>query len=197
MPRIRRTWPYSAAWTQRYGSRIAIGIKPSRLLEKSDRSIGTRMFIKEENPDINLQTVTCHELIHACSAHLVLPMWLNEGIAILSTDSFTEKSTIRTDTLQLVKDYIPKESPPTYGALSHMKSEAIAYHDSRAYWTVRYLKEKHPDFLKTLLSHHMFEDEIDRKITGELGIKPEELWTSIDDIITGYFAEKDNKYNTV
>ncbi|MDY7040861.1 MAG: hypothetical protein SVX38_08350, partial [Chloroflexota bacterium] len=42
--RARRTWPYSAAWTQRYGRRVAIGVKPPRLLEQSDKSIGVSMF---------------------------------------------------------------------------------------------------------------------------------------------------------
>ena len=46
--RVRRTQPYSAAWTQRYGRRVAIGVKPPRLLEHSGReyhdNIGIRMF---------------------------------------------------------------------------------------------------------------------------------------------------------
>ncbi|MFC1920770.1 hypothetical protein ACFLYQ_03485 [Chloroflexota bacterium] len=46
--RVRRTWQYSAAWTQNYGSRIAIGVKPARLIEQSDRSIGIRMFVEEK-----------------------------------------------------------------------------------------------------------------------------------------------------
>jgi hypothetical protein len=75
--RARRTWPLSAAWTQRYGRRVAIGVKPPRLLEQSDRSIGVRMFVEEKDMKVNVQRVTCHELVHACSAHLRLPMWLN------------------------------------------------------------------------------------------------------------------------
>ena len=34
--RARRTWPYSAAWTQRYGRRVAIGVKPPRLFGPSE-----------------------------------------------------------------------------------------------------------------------------------------------------------------
>ncbi len=62
--RARRTWPYSAAWTQRYGKRVAIGVKPPRLLEQSDRSIGVRMFAEEKDMKVNVQHVTCHELVH-------------------------------------------------------------------------------------------------------------------------------------
>jgi hypothetical protein len=65
---------------------VAIGIKPPRLLEQSDRSIGVRMFVDEKDMKVNVQHVTCHELVHACSAHLELSTWLNEGIATVTTD---------------------------------------------------------------------------------------------------------------
>lgn len=192
VPRIRRTWPYSAAWTQRYGTRIAIGIKPSRLIQKSDRKIGSIMTEEEKDPDRNIQNVICHELIHACSAHLILPMWLNEGIAILSSEHFAGKPIIRRETLHLIKDYTPKEGPPSYSALSKMETEDIAYQDSRGYWMTRYLDENHPDFLKEMLSMHRYEDEVEQMLAKVLGIEQKELWKKIDDIVTGYFLDTDS-----
>jgi len=53
--RARRTWPYSAGWTQRYGKRVTIGVKPSHLLKQSDWSIGIRLFVEEN--DINTSAV--------------------------------------------------------------------------------------------------------------------------------------------
>ena len=129
--RARRTWPYSAAWTQRYGRRVAIGVKPPRLLEQSDRSIGVRMFVEEKDMKVNVQHVTCHELVHACSAHLKLPMWLNEGIATVTVDRFLERPTIRRETLEFMRCFLPKGAPPTYRELSRMGGEAIAYHGMR------------------------------------------------------------------
>jgi len=100
--RARRTWLYSAAWTQRYGRRVAIGVKPPRLLAQSDRNIantGVRMFVEEKDMKANVQHVACHELVHACSAHLGLPTWLNEGIATVTVDRFLARPTIRQETL--------------------------------------------------------------------------------------------------
>lgn len=68
--RARRTWTYSAAWTQWYGRRVTIGVKPPRLLAQSDINIGARMFVEEKDMKVNVQHVTCHKLVHACSAHL-------------------------------------------------------------------------------------------------------------------------------
>ncbi|MFC2070277.1 hypothetical protein ACFLTB_03800 [Chloroflexota bacterium] len=185
--RIHRTWKYSAAWTQNYSGRIAIGVKPARLLEQSDRSIGVRMFVEEKDSNLNVQHVTCHELVHACSAHLRLPMWLNEGIATVTTDRFLGRPTIKEDTLKFMKDYLPKAAPPTYRKLSRMSGEAIAYHGSRGYWLVRYLEKERPGFLKGMLAIRKDSNTIERNIAEELGIAPESFWNEIDDIVADYF----------
>jgi len=185
--RIRRSWQYSAAWTQRYGSRIAIGVKPARLIELSDKSIGIHIFVEEKDNAVKVRDITCHELVHACSAHLFLPMWLNEGIATVTTERFLEKPTIREDSLQFMKDYLPKAAPPAYGELSRMDMEAIAYHSVRGYWLVRYFEEKCPGLLRSMFSQRTSEEKIERNIATELGIKQENFWNEIDGIIADYF----------
>jgi len=188
--RARRTWQYSAAWTQRYGKRVAIGIKPARLLEQSDRSIGVRMSVEEKDARVNVQHVTCHELVHACSAHLRLPMWLNEGIAVVTVDRFLARPTIREETLQLMNGFLPKAAPPTYRALSRMDGAAIAYHFVRGYWLVRYLEKEHPGFLNRMLSLRMDSKTIEREIAAELGMEPTSFWGEIDDLLVSYFKER-------
>jgi hypothetical protein len=189
--RIHRTWKYSAAWTQRYGLRAAIGIKPARLIEQSDRSVGVRMFVEEKDTSMNVRQVACHEIVHACSTHLWLPVWLNEGIATVTADNFMEKQTIREDTLEFIKEYQPKKRPPTYREMSRMSGEAIAYHGSRSYWLVRFLEEEFPGFLKEAFSEGMDEEEIQNEIAAELEIEPKDFWIEIDDIITDYFINEE------
>jgi len=189
--RARRTWPYSAAWTQRYGRRVAIGIKPPRLLEQSGRkyhgSTGVRMFVEEKDMRVNVQHVTCHELTHACSAHLRLPMWLNEGIATVTVDRFLEKPTIRRETLEFMRGYSPKGAPPTYRELSRMGVEAIAYHGMRGHWLVRYLEEEHPGFLGRMFSLHRDPKAIEREMIVELGMQSGSFWSEIDDVVVDHF----------
>ena len=192
-PRARRTWPYSAAWTQRYGRRVAIGVKPPRLLEQSDRSIGVRMFVEEKDMRLNVQHVTCHELIHTCSAHLHLPMWLNEGIATVSVDRYLGKATILQETLDVVREYQPKSPPPSYRQLSRMQGAAIVYHGSRSYWLTRLLEERHPGFLKILLSQRRSTEDINHELAKVLKIDTQSLWHKIDDILSGHFQTAANK----
>ena len=190
--RARRTWPYSAAWTQRYGRRVAIGVKPPRLLEQSDRSIGVRMFVEEKDMKVNVQHVTCHELVHACSAHLKLPTWLNEGIATVTTDRFLERPTIREETLEFMRGFLPKGTPPTYRELSRMGGEAIAYHGMRGYWLVRYLEEEHPGFLRRMFSLRRDAKAIEQEMMVELGMEPGRFWSEIDDVVVDHF-ERESK----
>ena len=187
--RARRTWPYSAAWTQRYGSRVAIGVKPPRLVEKSDRSIGVRMFVEERDQRLNVEQVTCHELVHACSAHLLLPMWLNEGIATLTADRFLGRPVIREDTVGFVRDFQPKGKPPTYRELLRMNVETIAYHSLRGYWIVRYLEHAQPGFLRELLSVRRDWRTIEAELARLLGIAPDDLWSKIDGMVAGHFEK--------
>jgi hypothetical protein len=192
--RARRTWPYSAAWTQRYGRRVAIGVKPPRLLEQSDRRIGVRMFVEERDMKVNVQHVTCHELVHACAAHLRLPMWLNEGIATVTVDRFLERPTIRQETLEFMRGFLPKAPPPTYRELSRMGGEAIAYHGMRGYWLVRYLEEERPGFLRRMFSLRRDSKTIEREVAMELGMEPGSFWSEIDEVVVGHF-ERQEKSN--
>jgi hypothetical protein len=192
--RVRRTWPISAAWTQRYGRRVAIGVKPARLLEPDERAleirqrIGGRMYVEENDPEVKVQQVTCHELVHACSAHLRLPTWLNEGIALLTVDRLLGRPTIRSETLGLLRAYQPKGAPPSYRALSRMDDEAIAYHAVRGYWLVRYLEAEQHGLLKLFFSLYSDGGEIEKAVIREHSMPPERFWDEIDTRVADYFA---------
>lgn len=190
--RARRTWSYSAAWTQRYGRGVAIGVKPPRLLEQSDKSIGVHMFVEEKDVKTKVRHITCHELTHACSAHLKLPAWLNEGTATVTVDRFLERRTIREETLELVRGFVPKGAPPTYRELSRMRGETCAYHAVRGYWLVRYLEEKHPGFLRHAFSLRRDSRTIEREIAIELGMEPESFWSEIDGVVVDHFGTKND-----
>lgn len=185
--RARRTWPYSAAWTQAYGRIVAIGIKPPHLLEASDKRIGLKIFAREDDLRQKIRHLTCHELTHACSAHLKLPAWLNEGLAVVTVDRLLAMPTIRRDTLEMLRSPRPFETPPTYRQLSRLNMQAIAYHAVLGYWLVRYLEEVRPGYLKRLLSSTPRPPKFDREIAGELGMDPGSFWRQIPAALAGHF----------
>jgi len=145
------------------------------------------MFVEEQDMKVNVQHVTCHELVHACSAHLKLPMWLNEGIATVTVDRFLERPTIRQETLEFMRGFLPKAAPPMYRELSRMGGEAIAYHGMRGYWLVRYLEEKRPGFLSRMFSLRRDAKAIEQEMIVELGVESGSFWSEIDDIVVNHF----------
>ena len=187
--RARRTWPISAAWTMRYGKRVAIGVKPPRLLAQSDRRFGVRMFVEEKDMPTNIWRVVCHELTHACSAQLQLPAWLNEGIATVTVDRFAGKRTILTETLNLIRDYQPKAPPPSYRELSRLSGESFVYHAVRGYWLTGCVEKKCPGFLKRKFSQGWQPRTIERAIAIELGMQPENFWSEIDAAVVDHFEK--------
>ena len=186
--RARRTWPFSAGWTQHYGRRIAIGIKPARLLEISDKSVGIHMYVEEKNPIAKIRHLTCHELIHAASAHLRLPAWLNEGLAAVSVDRFMGKPTIREDTLGLIQRFRPKGPPPTYRQLSRLGGATLAYHAVRGYWIVRILEETRAGLLRELFTKRRSPKEVEGRVAEALPLPPAGFWAGIDEVLVRHFT---------
>ncbi len=188
--RASRMWPYSAGWTQHFGRRIAIGIKPPRLLEISDKSVGALLFVEEKDSVTKIRHLTCHELIHAASAHLHLPAWLNEGLATLSVDRFLGKPTIRDDSLGLLVRMQPKARPPSYRAMARLQGATLAYHAVRGYWIVSLLEETHPGFLRRLLEARRSAYQIEVQVAECLGIERAKFWQEIDSVVTGHFLRR-------
>ncbi len=189
-PRARRSWPISAAWTQRYGKHLAIGVKPPNLLEKPDPSLSRPIFVEETDNKTILRHVTCHELVHACSSHLRLPVWLNEGIAAVTVDQFIGKPTILDETLNLVEIILPKAPPPSYREFVQTRGEIFGYHTVRGYWIVKMLEEEHPGFLRAMLPKNSEPNEIEKEIAALLQINPDQFWQRIDGTVVTHHKMK-------
>jgi hypothetical protein len=185
--RARKVWPYAGGLTQRYGRRVAIGIKPPILLEKSDRSFGLQMYVPEPDPLRRIQHFTCHELTHACTAQLRLPAWLNEGLAMFTVDRFMGMPTIRDDTLERLQTPAPQHQPPGYTRLTRMQPDVVVYYTLLGYWLVRYLEELQPSFLKLKLSGRLPPKAYEREIARCLNVEITEFWSTIPGLLLSQF----------
>jgi len=185
--RVRRTWQFAGGWTQRYGERCAVGVKPPWLIEVADRSIGERIFVKEESFEQKVQLITCHELTHAFTAHLKLPMWLNEGLAMVVVDKFLGTSTVKENTLQTLQQSRDKQSPGKYQSVSMKDQDSLVYHTVRGYWITRYLLDTRPDLLKSLLNQHQSHEALETKIASSYDMDRGEFWKAIDGMLAARF----------
>lgn len=185
--RVRRTWKYAGGWAQRYGRRRAVGVKPPRLLQMADTSIGEHVFVEEHDLNKKLQQVTCHELTHAFAAHLQLPAWLNEGMAMVTVDRFAGKPTVKPETLEVLERSPAQASPGTHRRLSVKDEQALIYHVVRGYWITRYVEDTKPELLKSLLSERHSREALEGTLADAFGMRREEFWGTIDETLVCHF----------
>ena len=186
--RASRLWEYAGGWAQRYGKRRAVGVKPPRLIQVADTSIGERVFLKEEDVGEKVQHVTCHELVHAFAAHLKLPMWLNEGLAMVTVDRYVGKPTVRPETLETLAHSGQGAGPGRYRKLRIRDQDSMVYHVVRGYWLTRYLAEKDPDLLEAPLLGKIPSAKIEPRIAEALDIPQDHFWEQIDRLLIKQFS---------
>jgi hypothetical protein len=187
--RTKRTWQVAAGWAQPFGKRRFIGVKPARLIQLSDRSMGSRIFIQTDDLKDKVRHTTCHELTHACAAHLKLPIWLNEGLAMFTVDQYVGKPTVQEDTLEFLHHPSAEPAKTNYRKLNIKDQEAVIYLYARGYWITRYLEETHPGTLKRLFVQRFNQHELETKIASACGLTRDEFWRLIDGMITAHFRD--------
>ncbi len=185
--RVKAMWRVAGGWTNRFGHRVAVGVKPPSLLAGADRRIGERIFVSIDDPREKVRQITCHELTHAASAARKLPMWLNEGFATRTVDHLAGYPTIRADTLQLLSSPDTGVKPLGYRNLRLKDQESIVYEYARGYWLTRLLDEQYPDKLTNCMTKGS--DRSQEDIVAEaLGLPRDELWAALNPLLLEHFA---------
>jgi hypothetical protein len=183
----RKMWRISGGWTLRLKRRPTVAVKPPRLIEQADRSVGRLLYCEGADSLEKFEHVVCHELTHAFSAHLSLPLWLNEGIAMLAVDRYFGHRTVRSESLDLVGSG-RHTRPADYRQLPRMRPEAIARDYARGYWLTRLLAEEHPDVLRALLASKLRQSATERKVGDALELGGHDLWRRVDRLLTTHFG---------
>ncbi len=185
---FKMRWVYAGGWSQRYGTRQVVGIKAPRLITETPDAMGESLFVKEEDFEQKFLSIVCHELTHACSAHLDLPIWFNEGLAMVSVDLCLGKQTVLPGTLDLFNyEDIGGDSADRLNLNTQSREEVILLY-VRGYWLTRYMVENNPDLVEQLLSGKLSADDFDAHIARSLDVPPESFWQQIDPILADHYS---------
>ncbi|MGL4611389.1 MAG: hypothetical protein ACRCYY_17215 [Trueperaceae bacterium] len=133
--RLETLWQRSAGWFERYGNLHLIAIKPLQHFQSVNLETSplyTPMTAKQKFINTLL-----HELTHAFTAHLKLPLWLNEGFALFAAEKALGYGGLREGTLELLQTPRKKIS---YLNLPNIAGEDFFYHYAKGYWLTRYLE---------------------------------------------------------
>jgi hypothetical protein len=164
-------------------------MKPFRVLVTSDTSIGKRIFHKTDDPETKLTHIVSHELTHVCSRHLKLPMWLNEGLALLTTDVCLGQNTVRRETLEILGRPVKRYAPQEYSRMTLMTEETIVAQYARGYWITRYFREQHMETLRSLLSQRIRRRQLEERLAAAVGLERHKFWNKIDKIVFSHYTK--------
>lgn len=185
--RIEQTWAVAGGWEQRYGRRVAVGIKPPRLLAQADKRLGERIFVTESNLNTKMETIACHELTHACSTHLRLPAWLKEGLAMFMVDRYLGRPSVRSETLDFLRNS-PTPNPLGGRGNPRITDEAgLLYLYAHGYWLVRWLEENCPGLLRDQLAQPQ-RGSWDDRLAAALGMEAENFHKKMDEKVINRYG---------
>lgn len=184
--RIKRTWNIAGGWAQAFGKRRTVGIKPPRLLTQADTSLGKEIFIQDDDLNLKVRNIACHELVHAFTTHLRLPHWLHEGFAMNMADLYLNRQTVRNDTLTKLQG----NNFDTSKRMDPRDRPGLINHFIRGYWLTRFLIENHQDLLQEFLSQQQSHKEITEKLTTVTNLTIESSWENIDNLLISHYRTK-------
>lgn len=187
--RARRLWRIAGGWEQSFGRRRMVGVKPPRLLQEADGSLGRRIFVAGRSLEQRVEHNTCHELAHAFVAHLKLPAWLKEGQAMVTVDRYAGKPMVQKETLQVLARFSAQPGVEHARRLRTRDPEALVYQCVQGYWLTRYLDETQPDLLRGLLAQQLRAQALESELAAGLGLAREAFWDGIDSVVVAHFQE--------
>ncbi|UCH61307.1 MAG: hypothetical protein JSV61_07435 [Anaerolineales bacterium] len=187
-PRQARLWPAVGGYAQRYGRRYVVGVKPPRLIVTGDSALGDKIFIREDDHAAKVQSITCHELTHAFSDHLQLPDWLKEGLAMVTVDRYFERTTVKPETLNLLKQFSEKMVSQEPATIPVSREDILLQEYIYGYWFTRYLESTQPGLLKNLLGQQMPGEQIESEIAVAYGLKRDELRGEMGAMIVSHYT---------
>jgi hypothetical protein len=195
--RIGSMWQYVGGWTLPYRKAPVVGIKPGRLASTSDRTIGRQIFIEQPDPQKKICNITAHELTHAAAAHLSLPAWLNEGLAMRTADAVLGVETVMPETLELIKK--TRRGARIWFLMNlnwnPRSSQDLVYRYVRGYWITRYFQQTNPNVLKSILRQRLSRQEIYLRLGKAAGLKGGNFWTQIDRRVYEFFTQSEGVRN--
>jgi hypothetical protein len=182
--RTGRLWPYVGGWEIRFGRRHTLGVKPPRLLEAADKSVGDRLFLREPDLQKKMQHLVCHELTHAVTTRLGLPHWLKEGIAMRAVDWYTGADTVRPESLLLLQE------TPTGRRGRNAQWTGLLRMYARGYWLVRLAEEKHPEVIRQVLAGNQSPHRVEDLFRSAFSLPSGDFWRAVTSHLLEEFGDR-------
>ena len=150
-------------------------------------SLENKLFYRFRCPYLTFERNACNILLGVFVSSVMLPYWLKNGLVIFCSDEVLGVKFLKTTSLTLLKGGTYKEIVDYFS--ENVGKEEFAYNYVKGYWTVRYLEEENPVFLKKTFKSYKGTDVV-RVIGKKLGIDTtdnEKMWGQLDEFLYNHF----------
>ena len=172
--------------TNKDGANILI--KPIEVYDTITYGVGKNIFIKNKDKEMafNKTFFNCMVVIYISS--LKLSIWLEQGIAIYTVGNCIGERIVKEETINMLNENNYKK---IYGNIIDVDDKTVEYNYVKGYWTIKYLEENYPGFLKETFKKNKVNHE--SEIMNKIGLNTkseEEFWIKLDDKLYDYFKNK-------
>jgi hypothetical protein len=150
--RIQRTFKIAGGWMMPWPGRPAVGVKPISEIERCKTTLGERIFLPVDCSIEKFRHIACHEFVHAFTAHLKLPPWINEGLAMCAVDLLAGQGTVRPETRSADMQNPSLLSMSGYHRVSEDDYSDLLSIYTTGYWATKRLDEVYHDKLVAFLA---------------------------------------------
>jgi len=183
--KVKKALEHSNALSAKRNDNYSIYIKPINEHNQSNFSLKTDLFKKEKALTVKFISALCHAIVHVFISPINTYIWFREGLGIYTANKLIKKETVKNDSLNILKR--KKITPIRKENLIDIDDENLVYNSVKGYWTVRYLEENYPGFLKDTFRKKDL--DIEKEIAKKTGISIEKnkFWHELDKLLYNYY----------
>lgn len=150
-PRAAQQFAAVGGWAIPWRGAPSVGVKgPGGLRATSE--LGAELFEPVADLEEKLEHVACHELTHAFTAHLRLPGWINEGVAMRAVDHLAGGSTVRMESKERIQEAPRVFRTRAFKLGVRRDPRRLLEIYATGYWATRAIDESSGDALRETLA---------------------------------------------
>lgn len=151
----------------------SILIKSMKFMGSIESNVSGTIYKEFNNIELKYKYGYLSLLIRIRSDESKLPRWLGSGISSFTSEIFFSRNVVSKDTIEFLCLQNKNKDLNNYNTV---------YPHVLGYWTVRYLEENYPGFLKETFMKYEGEEIVER-IRLKLGLSEEDFWEQLDELL--------------
>ena len=109
---------------------------------------------------------------------------------MVTVDRYMGKPTVQHETLKALEMLEALAGNPGYRKVSMQDQDAAVYLYTRGYWITRYLEDRQPELLRSLLQRRQSQSALGTEVAAAFDMEREAFWREIDGMVIAHFGKE-------